>query len=231
MYVEHPLLRRQAIEQRAYQVNIAARCLERSTLVVLPTGMGKTVIATLVIAEVLRGRGGKVLFLAPTKPLVEQHAAYLTDVLLAGTVAVFTGEKPPEDRELEWRTCKIVCSTPQVIENDLRHERMTLDDVSLVVFDEAHRAVGDYAYVDVATRYRERGGSLILGMTASPGSQVAKILEVCGNLDVTPDHVEIRTEFDADVAPYVHDIQVERIPVEVPAETGRMRELLRAALD
>ncbi|HKZ62863.1 MAG TPA: helicase-related protein [Thermoplasmata archaeon] len=228
MHVEHPLLRRGAIEDRAYQGNIARACLERSTLVVLPTGMGKTVIAALVIAEILRSRGGRVLFLAPTKPLVEQHAAYLRDALLAGDVAVFTGEKPPEDRELEWRASKIVCSTPQVVENDLRHERITLEEVSLVVFDEAHRAVGDYAYVDVAAAYRERGG-LVLGMTASPGSQVEKILEVCGNLGISG--VEIRTELDPDVAPYVHGILVEKIPVDVPRETARMRDLLRAALE
>ncbi|HYS71564.1 MAG TPA: DEAD/DEAH box helicase, partial [Thermoplasmata archaeon] len=140
MYVDHPLLRREAIEERAYQVNIAANALERSTLVVLPTGMGKTVIAALVIAETLKTKGGTVLFLAPTKPLVEQHASFLRDVLVAGEVAAFTGEKPPEDRELEWRTCKIVCSTPQVIENDLRSGRIALDAVSLIVFDEAHRA-------------------------------------------------------------------------------------------
>ncbi|TLZ52398.1 MAG: DEAD/DEAH box helicase [Methanobacteriota archaeon] len=229
VYVEHPLLRRQAIEERAYQVNIAATCLERSTLVVLPTGMGKTVIAALVVAETLKRKGGRVLFLAPTKPLVEQHAAYLRDVLLAGEVASFTGEKPPEDREYEWRTSKVVCSTPQVIENDLRYERISLEDVPLIVFDEAHRAVGDYAYVDVARAFRERGDGLALGITASPGSQVEKILEVCGNLGITG--VEIRTEYDPDVTPYVHGTEVERIPVEVTEETTRMRDLFRAALD
>lgn len=227
--MEHPLLRRQAIEERAYQVNIAASCLERSTLVVLPTGMGKTVIAALVVAEVLRSKGGKVLFLAPTKPLVEQHAKYLKDVLLAGEVAVFTGEKPPEDRELEWLTCKIVCSTPQVIENDLRYGRIALDEVSLIVFDEAHRSVGDYAYVDVARAYRERGEGLVLGITASPGSEVEKILEVCGNLGISG--VEIRTEYDPDVAPYVHGIEVEKVVVEVSQETTRIRDLMRDALD
>jgi len=228
VHVDHPLLRRGAIEKRAYQVNIAAACLERSTLVVLPTGMGKTVVAALVIAERLKQKGGRVLFLAPTKPLVEQHAAYLRDVLLAGDVAVFTGEKPPEDRELEWRTCKIVCSTPQVIENDLRYSRIALDDVSLIVFDEAHRAVGDYAYVDVAKAYRE-GGGLALGITASPGSQVERILEVCANLGITG--VEIRTEFDADVVEYVKGIEVQKVFVDVPADSSRARDLLRAALE
>jgi len=228
VHVDHPLLRREAIEKRAYQVNIAAACLERSTLVVLPTGMGKTVVAALVIAERLKQKGGRVLFLAPTKPLVEQHATYLRDVLLAGDVAVFTGEKPPEDRELEWRECKIVCSTPQVIENDLRYGRIALDEVSLIVFDEAHRAVGDYAYVDVAKAYREVGG-LALAITASPGSEVERILEVCANLGITG--VEIRTEFDADVVEYVKGIEVQKVFVDVPEDSSRARDFLRGALE
>ena len=90
--VTHELLRRGAVEERAYQVNIARACLERSTLVVLPTGMGKMVIAAMVIAEVLRRKGGKVLFLAPTKPLVEQHATSLRKVLVVDRIALFTGE-------------------------------------------------------------------------------------------------------------------------------------------
>ncbi|HWM51244.1 MAG TPA: DEAD/DEAH box helicase, partial [Thermoplasmata archaeon] len=151
MAVTHELLRRGAVEERAYQVNIARACLERSTLVVLPTGMGKTVIAAMVVAEILRRKGGKVLFLAPTKPLVEQHATSLRNLLVVDRIALFTGEvTSPEERELLWRENKIIVSTPQVIRNDLRAEGITLEDVSLIVFDEAHRAVGDYAYVDVA---------------------------------------------------------------------------------
>ncbi|TLZ61317.1 MAG: DEAD/DEAH box helicase, partial [Methanobacteriota archaeon] len=116
MFVDHPLIRRGAIEEREYQRNIADAALKRSTLVVLPTGMGKTVVAARVIAEVLRSHGGTVLFLAPTKPLVEQHAAFLRDVLVvdAARIAVFTGEvTSPEERELLWRESKIVASTPQ----------------------------------------------------------------------------------------------------------------------
>ncbi len=225
VFVTHELLRRGAVEDRTYQVNIARACLERSTLVVLPTGMGKTVVAAMVIAETLRRRGGKILFLAPTKPLVEQHAASLRDVLIVERISLFTGEvTSPEERDLLWRENKIVVSTPQVIRNDLRAGRFTLDDVSLVVFDEAHRAVGDYAYVEVAGAYKDVPGRLILGMTASPGSSAEKILEVCGNLGITA--VEIRTEYDPDVVPYVHDMQFQRIPVEAPEVAKEIRALL-----
>ncbi|OGS60082.1 MAG: hypothetical protein A3K59_05385 [Euryarchaeota archaeon RBG_19FT_COMBO_69_17] len=230
MHVTHELLRRGAVEERAYQVNIAKACLGRPTLVVLPTGMGKTVVAAMVIAETLRRKGGRILFLAPTKPLVEQHAASLRDILIVDRIALFTGEATsPEERELLWRENKIVVSTPQVIRNDLRAERFTLEDVSLIVFDEAHRAVGDYAYVDVARAYKAVPGRLALGMTASPGSSAEKILEVCSNLGITA--VEIRTEYDADVVPYVHGLAIQRVAVDAPDVAKDLRALLRTVFD
>lgn len=229
-FVTHELLRRGAVEERAYQVNIARASLERSTLVVLPTGMGKTVIAAMVIAEVLRRKGGKIVVLAPTKPLVEQHATTLRDFLFVDRIALFTGEvTSPEERELLWREKKIIVSTPQVIRNDLRAGRISLEDVSLIVFDEAHRAVGDYAYVDVAAAYKEMPGRLVLGMTASPGSSAEKILEVCGNLGISA--VEIRTEFDPDVVPYQHELTIERIRVEAPEISKEIRNLLQTVVD
>lgn len=230
MFVEHPLMRRGVIEEREYQAAIAKSCLKRSTLVVLPTAMGKTAIAIRVIAEVLRTRGGKILFLAPTKPLVEQHTASLRESLNVEKIAMFTGEAtPPEERELLWRENDIVCSTPQVIRNDVRSERFTLDKVSLIVFDEAHRAVGDYAYVDIATAYKQTKDGLVLGTTASPGSSPEKILEVCGNLGFAM--VEIRTEYDPDVVKYVQDIGVEPVRVGVPEAGKEVSQLLKRALD
>jgi len=230
VFVTHELLRRGAVEERAYQVSIALASLERSTLVVLPTGMGKTVVATMVIAEILRKRGGKILFLAPTKPLVEQHAASLRDLLVVDRIALFTGEvTSPEERELLWRENKVIVSTPQVIRNDLRAERFSLEDVSLIIFDEAHRAVGDYAYVDVAAAYKQIPNRLVLGMTASPGSSTEKILEVCGNLGITA--VEIRTEYDPDVVPYLHELTIEPISVTAPDVSKEIRKLLQTVVD
>jgi len=192
--------------------------------------MGKTVVAAMVIAEILRRKGDKILFLAPTKPLVEQHAASLREILIVERIAVFTGEvASPEDRELLWRENKIIVSTPQVIRNDLRTGRYELEDVSLIVFDEAHRAVGDYAYVDVAAAYKEVAGRLVLGMTASPGSSAEKILEVCNNLGITA--VEIRTEFDADVVPYVQSLEIQRIPIDAPDEAKDIRSLLETVYE
>ncbi len=68
-YLEHPLLRPQSVERRLFQLDLAAGALKSSSLVVVPTGLGKTVIALMVLLG--RIEKGKILFLAPTKPLVE----------------------------------------------------------------------------------------------------------------------------------------------------------------
>ena len=151
MYVEHPLIKNNTIEKRDYQINIAKSCMEKSTLVVLPTGMGKTIVALLVIAEKIKE--GKVLFLAPTKPLVEQHYNFLKNFLLEDSITIFTGEVPPRKRQEMWKNNKIIVSTPQVIQNDIISGKICLDDVSLIVFDEAHRATGEYAYVFITEKY------------------------------------------------------------------------------
>ncbi|NLK26487.1 MAG: DEAD/DEAH box helicase [Euryarchaeota archaeon] len=224
MFIEHPLIRPDSIQEREYQKELASACLGASTLVVLPTGLGKTVVALRVIAEVLVVEGGKALLLAPTKPLVEQHARFLKEQLMNRKVVVLTGEVTPEERELEWIQNDVIVSTPQVIANDLRNERISLRDVRLIIFDEAHRGVGNYAYVHIASEYMGMNGRVI-GMTASPGSNMAKIREVCSNLGI--ENIEIRSEADLDVANYVHDVHMDWVEVEIPPEMKSLSRLLR----
>ena len=232
-FLEHPLLKPQTVDKRLFQLDLAANALKASSLIVVPTGLGKTVIALMVLLA--RLDKGKVLFLAPTKPLVEQHATFLRRVLKdEDTVAMMTGETMPEKRVVSWEAARIVASTPQVIENDLLSRRIDLKDVSLVIFDEAHRAVGNYAYVYIAERYaREATNPLILGITASPGSQSEKIAEICTNLAI--EKVQTRTENDSDVAPFVHQREIEWVKLTVPKELLDIRtaieDVLKARID
>ncbi|MEM0343504.1 MAG: DEAD/DEAH box helicase [Thermoplasmata archaeon] len=228
MFVEHELIRPSSIEQRDYQTNIAEAAKRECTLLVLPTGLGKTVVALLVIADVLRDRRGKVLFLAPTKPLVQQHAAFLKEHLVGFEPTVFTGEVPPEERREAWRNAHLIVSTPQVIENDLQEHRISLDGVELIVFDEAHRAVGDYSYVTIGRMFQTKGG-LVLGMTASPGSDVSKIAEVCENLGIT--NVEIRSELDEDVVKYTQNIDIQYVAVNLQEGMAPVIFLLKQIYD
>jgi ERCC4-related helicase/ERCC4-type nuclease len=232
-FLEHPHLLPQTVEKRLFQLDLAATALKSSSLVVVPTGLGKTVIALMVILA--RMDKGRILFLAPTKPLVEQHAIFLQRVLKdKDLVSMMTGESPPEKRIESWGQSRIVVSTPQVIENDLLSRRINLEDVSLVIFDEAHRAVGSYAYVYIADRYhREAMNPLVLGITASPGSQSEKIAEICTNLHIESIHT--RTENDPDVAPFVHEREIEWVKLTVPKELLQIRtaieELLNRRID
>ncbi len=224
-YITHPYIRPESLEERSYQLSIAMKALDGNTMVVLPTGLGKTAIALLVAASRLYNGGGRVLVLAPTKPLVEQHLRFFQEFLMlpesAGSVgspfAMFTGETPPEERAHVWKTSQVCFATPQVIKNDCIGGRYSLEDVSLLVVDECHRAVGNYAYVFIADLYlRVAKKPLILAMTASPGADPVKVEGVYACLGI--DRVESRVESDPDVEPYVHEREVEYVSVALPPE-------------
>lgn len=230
MFVAHELVKPDAVARRDYQLAIAAECVKRNTLVILPTGLGKTVVALLVLADRVRTHPGKVLFLAPTKPLVEQHAAFLRSTFLGGAVEVLTGETSPEERALVYKEAVVVCATPQVVQNDLVSGNANLRETTLVVFDEAHRATGNYAYSFIAEQFRRhRLEGLVLGMTASPGANPARVREVCEALAI--EGVEVRTGSDPDTAPYLQDTAVERLEIQMPESLRQAAGLLRRILD
>jgi len=188
---------------RLYQETILATTVNHNTLVVLPTGMGKTAISMMLSVQRFKQYPkSKVLILAPTRPLVEQHIETFRkhiDINKEKT-NVFTGFVKPEKRAELWKTSKVIFSTPQGLENDIITNRIDLKDVSLIVFDEAHRAIGDYAYVFIAKQYHKKAKyPRILALTASPGSDLEKIQEVTKNLFI--EEVEIRTDQDPDVKP------------------------------
>ena len=210
------LLRSDAIEYRSYQEAIAKNALRVNTLVCLPTGLGKSIVAAYVAADRLQRFPEKsVVMLAPTKPLVLQHFKTFQRLLNLDpdSIVWLTGEKGPDERMLLWKK-RLVSSTPQVFMNDLLTGKLALDDISLMIFDEAHRGVGDYPYVFIADRYALSPGHLILGLTASPGSSEQDVREICGNLHF--EWVEARTIHSADVKPYVGGIDVEWVTVQLP---------------
>lgn len=231
-FMKHPLIKPDTVEQRLYQLNLAGKALEGSSLVVLPTGLGKTVIALFVIVSRLQRFGGKALILSPTKPLVEQHAAFFKSVMALPEeeVLAFTGSIAPVEREKLWAQGKLIVSTPQVIENDLLTKRISLEDVSHITFDEAHRAVGNYAYTFIAEKYFESAKNPhVLGITASPGSSEEKISEVCQALHV--ENVSVKTEKDRDVRPYVQEKEIEWFQVQLPSEMAEIRGYLEKIFD
>ncbi len=234
-FIRHPLLVQGAVEDRLYQQVILGTAAARNTLVILPTALGKTVISLLVaVLRLTRYPWGKVLVMAPTVPLATQHREsfrrFLNSDVPDGAISLVTGKVPQGKRKFLWDASRLVFATPQTVRNDLRKGRYDLSSVSLVVFDEAHRARSNYAYTEIARRYlKDCPDTLVLALTASPGSTRERIGELCEALAV--EAIEFRSDADPDVAPHVHAIERRWHEVELSDEYRRIRDLLRSLLD
>ncbi|MGC8924082.1 MAG: DEAD/DEAH box helicase family protein [Candidatus Micrarchaeia archaeon] len=210
---------KQVLEPRKYQKEIAEAVIRNgNTLVVLPTGLGKTLIAILVADKIIER--SSVLFLAPTKPLVNQHAKTISELLDKKVIAI-TGEINKRDRVGLWGEHAIIVATPQTVLSDIDYIKKEM--FGLVVFDEVHRAVGNYAYAHLAQVFRPH--ALMLGLTASPSGKQAKIDEIKQVLGIS--HVESRTYTDADVAPYVKEMDIDWVLVEESEVYKHAKEKLR----
>ncbi|MGD0511015.1 MAG: DEAD/DEAH box helicase, partial [Candidatus Micrarchaeaceae archaeon] len=224
------LVNTQLIEPRSYQINIIRGIYSgKNTLVILPTGLGKTLIAVFAIAKSLQ-EGRKALMLAPTKPLGEQHYNSLVKLLNIEKehILLLTGSLSGSKRSEMESNAKVIIATPQTFSNDLKRARVTLEDFGVVVFDECHRAVGRYAYTYISEESKLRGSQL-LGLTASPGSDRRKINALVETLGI--DNIEMRISTDMDVAPYVMQKDTRVITVEKGRTIESILENLKPVLD
>lgn len=222
-YIDHPLIKSNAIEARLYQQVLAADVLKKgNTMIVAPTALGKTIVATLVAADRLeKVKNSKILVLAPSKPLAIQHESTFKEFLTVPCSSI-TGAVKTDERVKRWEESQIICATPQTVESDLLKGRYSLKDVSLVVFDECHHGVGSYSYVYLASRYvKESKFNLILGLTASPGSDKEKIKEVCDNLYIQS--IVVKTEEDNDVRPYFNPVAIDWVRVKMSSELEKIK--------
>ena len=229
-WIEHEYLNKNVIEGRLYQQNLAMSVLKKgNTMIVAPTAMGKTVIAALVSAERLKHyKNSKILILAPSKPLTLQHEHSFKKFLKA-SVTSLTGNDKPSDRKKLWNENQVICATPQTIESDIISKEYNFEDISLLILDECHHAVGSYSYVYLAQKYVQQAkNQLILGLTASPGWEESKIKEVSHNIYVN--EIIIKSEDDADVAPYFNQVQTKWIKVKLTEELKEIKDLLSETL-
>ncbi len=225
-FVEHKNLRERSVEHRLYQERILGTAVQGNTIVVAPTALGKTIVAILLAAK--RLEKGRVVVAAPTKPLAQQHRESFSEHLKVEEVIALDGSVPPSKRKESWEK-RVVCCTPQTLRNDLLRGRTDLKDVSLLVVDESHRAVGNYAYVYLAKRYMsEADDPLILALTASPGATKSKISKICKNLFI--ENVEVRTDSSKDVKEYVNPVKIDWMEVELPDSYISLRDKIKDLL-
>lgn len=217
------------ISPRDYQNKIFQTAKSHNTLVVLPTGLGKTLIALMLAVErkYLLPQS-KILFLAPTRPLIEQHFHYFRSHLpdLFADMQLFIGSVPAKKREEIWQTAEIIFSTPQCIANDIENNLYGLKDISLLIIDEAHRCLKNYDYTKVVSNYKKNAkNQLILGLTASPGHDPEKIKQICEHLDI--EEIELRSRISPDVIQYLQKLEFEKVDVPFPKEFEELRILLK----
>ncbi len=226
-YIEKKYVQKNSIEKRDYQVNLANQAIKENCIVVLPTGLGKTAIALNVIAEYLAKGTGGALFLAPTRVLVHQHYEFLKANLTLDDISLITGEDPIQKRTKLWSN-SVICATPEITKNDLDRQIVSPEQFNLVVFDEVHRTVGDYAYSGIAERF-ENSSARLIGMTATLPSEKEKATEILTRLRISS--IAERTEDSPDVKPYIQETKTEWINVELPPELKSIQTLLKLALN
>ncbi len=229
-YIKHSLIKSNSVESRLYQQVLAGDVLKNgNTMIVAPTALGKTIVAVLVASDRLeKVKHSKILVLSPSKPLAIQHENSFREFLKVPCTSI-TGAVKTNERVKRWEESQVISATPQTIESDLLNGRYSLDDVSLIVFDECHHGVGSYSYVYLASRYvKESNYNLILGLTASPGSDKEKIKEVCQNLYIQ--NVVVKSEEDPDVKPYFNPVEIDWVRIKMSQELNKIKELVNKSL-
>lgn len=226
-YFKNKFVKANAIEKRQYQVNLAKQAMKENCIVVLPTGLGKTTVALHVICEFLAKGTGGILFLAPTRVLVNQHYEFLKENILLDDIGLITGMDHILKRKKIWSN-SIICATPEITKNDLDRGIVDSEQFSLIIFDEAHRTIGNYAYSGIAKRFANPNVRL-MGMTATLPSEKEKATEILDTLRITS--VAQRTEESDDVKPYVQETDTQWVRVRLPDELKAIQTLIKLALD
>ena len=226
-FIEHKLIKPNSIEIREYQTNLANDVKNQNSLIVLPTGLGKTTIALQVIADYMQNGTGGVLFLAPTRVLVNQHYEFLKENLLIVDIGIVTGEDLLSKRKKKWMN-SVVCATPEITKNDFARNIVSPNQFALVIFDEAHRTIGDYAYSIIA-KYFENTNTRILAMTATLPSEKEKAKEIVTRLHIK--NLIERSDESPDVKPYIQKTETEWVKVDLTKEMKAIQMCIKLALE
>ena len=172
-------------QPREYQKELFRQAMGGNSIVYLPTGSGKTLVATMVIGAIKKLNPDKmVAFLVHRIPLVYQQSQYIKRQIprlrvdiLAGDLTRFPGDREHWERVIRGISHKridVLVITAQIFFNFLVDENppLKLSDVSCLVFDEAHHCRGNHVFAQIMHKFYASLGNrykpLVLGLTASP---------------------------------------------------------------
>ncbi|KAH9049465.1 hypothetical protein EDB84DRAFT_1649374, partial [Lactarius hengduanensis] len=219
--------------KRDYQFNISRNCLFDNALVALPTGLGKTFIAGVVMLNFYRWfPEGKVVFVAPTKPLVAQQveACHKTCGIPGSDAIELTGNNPRSFRAKAWQEKRVFYMTPQTFENDLKTDNCDPRDIILLVVDEAHKGAGEYSYAKVVRFLMAKNPHFrLLALTATPGGTPDAVQAIVDSLHIS--RIELRDEQSLDIRSYVYEKKVKQHIISMNEGIAKLRDLLAKVLE
>lgn len=218
-------------EVRDYQFDIVRKGLLQNILCAIPTGMGKTFIASTVMLNFFRWtKTAKIIFTAPTRPLVAQQIkACLGITGIPHDQTAILLDKTRKNREEIWANKRVFFTTPQVVENDLKRGVLNPKDIVCLVIDEAHRATGSYAYANLVKFINRFNSSYrLLALTATPATDIEGVQEVVNNLNISK--IEIRTEESMDIVKYMKKKIKDRVNIQTTVEIENIVEQLGIAI-
>ena len=186
---------------RDYQRELFLSAMRGNTLVYLPTGSGKTLIAAMVMSCMKKLNPSKVVvFLVDRVPLAYQQSEKIKSQLTGLTVETLVGEmESPQNGGIHKRLADnkvdVIILTHQIFLNFLAAEDnppIRLSDVSVLVLDEAHHCSGHHPYNKIMEYYKttpNRFKPVVLGLSASPVGELEvektreKLKKLLENLD------------------------------------------------
>ncbi|KAH7031264.1 uncharacterized protein B0I36DRAFT_289245 [Microdochium trichocladiopsis] len=200
---------------REYQLELFEQAKRQNTIVVLDTGSGKTLIAALLLRHTIdqeyedrkQGHPHRIsVFLVDKIALAKQQHRVLKENLDCN-IACFAGDNDPRDHDF-WKqqlenNLVIVC-VGAVLQNCLHRAYIRMEQINLLIFDEAHHAKREHPYARIVTDFfvplANTGHRLprIFGMTASPVDAKTDFDQAASDLE-TLLHSKIATVGDLSV--------------------------------
>ena len=219
LFRQQELISDTAPQRREYQTRTTATAIKElqsggNTLVILPTGMGKTYIAQWVANQKLKLDEKKpVLFFAPTNILVEQHAKDCRRIFNFPYEKVkgIGGMSAIKRKDAYESDARVIVSTPEAVQKDIEAKRLDAADFSLIIMDEAHHAIGDNAEAKVGRAARDRGIPIVAFTALIRKGDIQKVAE---NLGIT--NLVFKSRGDPDVKPYLKKIIRDEIYLDLP---------------
>ncbi|KAJ5747415.1 uncharacterized protein N7511_009111 [Penicillium nucicola] len=193
-----------ALDPREYQIELFERAKAQNTIAVLDTGSGKTLVAVLLLKHIIqkelvdRGAGAQhrvSFFLVDSVTLVFQQSGVLRNNLNQKVAHFFGGLGADLWDRATWKkhleTYMVIVCTAEILNQALLNGHVRMDQINLLIFDEAHHAKKEHpyariireAYLGMEVEKRPR----ILGMTASPVDAKCNIAEAAMKLETLLD--------------------------------------------